>query len=63
MFLTDEDLTELTGYQRPAPIRKWLDKHGYRYEIARNGWPRVLKIAVEARLGVMNKNEPRLNLA
>ena len=63
MFLTDDDLVRLTGYLRPAAIRRWLDAHGYKYEIARNGWPRVLKCAVEARLGAVSNREPRLNLA
>jgi hypothetical protein len=65
MFLSDADLKDLTGYQRPAPIKRWLAKNGYRYEVAANGWPRVLKAAVEARLGFYaGKNpEPRINFA
>lgn len=42
MFLTDAELKELTGYQRPKQIMRWLSQHGYRYEVAADGWPRVL---------------------
>jgi hypothetical protein len=63
MFLTDDELTDLTGYQRNSSICLWLDRHGYRYEIDARGKPRVLRQVVEVRLGLKPTNEPRLNLA
>jgi len=64
MFLTDTELKELTGYQRPGAVRRWLTKHGYKFEEASTGWPRVLRSAVCARLGDSSySNEPRLRLA
>jgi hypothetical protein len=62
MFLTDQELKDLTGYERPKAVRKWLDENGYRYDVAQTGWPRVLRDAVCARLGQPSKREPRLNL-
>ena len=62
MFLTDAELIALTGYQRPAFVIRWLSQYGYRFEIAANGWPRVLRAVVEARLGNLQRHEPRLNL-
>ncbi|WP_075322569.1 DUF4224 domain-containing protein [Acidithiobacillus albertensis] len=51
MFLTKEQLQELTGYQnRPHQIR-WLKDHAYPFEIAADGRPRVLTAAVLAKLG------------
>ena len=62
MFLTESELVELSGYERPTAIRRWLDNRGYRYEVARDGWPKVLRDIVYARLGTVQK-APRLNLA
>lgn len=64
MFLTDAELRELTGYQRPAAVCRWLLANGYAFEKASTGWPRVLRSAVCAKLGDSSySNEPRLRLA
>jgi hypothetical protein len=66
MFLTRADLTELTGYQRPAAMMRWLTQYGYPYAVGSDGWPRVMVDAVRARLiGLQSiqKPEPRLRLA
>lgn len=63
MFLTEDELKELTGWMRPGKIKQWLDQNGYRYETSRDGWPRVLRDVVWARLGAPQRKEPRLNLA
>lgn len=66
MFLTRADLIELTGYQRPAAIMRWLTKNGYPFAVAGDGWPRVMADAVRARLIGLNsiqKPQPRLRLA
>ena len=62
MFLTEEELKDLTGYQRPKAIMRWLKEHGYRFEVSAYGWPKVLRDAVCARLGIQTPNSPRLNL-
>lgn len=51
MFLTDEELEELTTYRtRPKQIA-WLKTNGYPFEIGGNGRARVLKAMVLAKLG------------
>jgi len=32
-----EQLVELTGYERPASQRRWLERHGIKYAIRRDG--------------------------
>ena len=51
MFLTRDELKQLTGYKRPSAIRRWLGQNGYEYEVARDGYPRVLSDAVTKKLG------------
>lgn len=51
-FLDDANLTQLTGYDRPADRRRWLKKRGWVFEVAANGQPVVARQYAEARLGV-----------
>lgn len=63
MFLTQDDLKILTGYESPARQRKWLDSHGWIYEISRNGRVVVLRSYVESKLSdVAKKPAPVMNL-
>lgn len=52
MLLNKNELIDLTGYFRPKAQTKWLTTNGYKYEIAADGRPRVLKSVVEKKLGV-----------
>lgn len=64
MFLTREELIELTGGRRPSSVCHWLDRQGIRYAIARDGWPRVLRSVILVHLGAPSaNNEPQLHLA
>jgi len=51
MFLNQQELHELTGYKRPSSMRRWLGENGYRYDVARDGYPRVLRAFVTEKLG------------
>lgn len=64
MFLTNNDLTQLTGLKRPSAIRRWLKSEGFKYAVGADNWPRVLTSAVTARLGEQAPVErvPRLRL-
>jgi hypothetical protein len=63
MFLTIEELRELTGWKRPAKVMEWLADNGYLFKIGGDGWPRVLREAVCASLsGQITKPEPRMHL-
>lgn len=64
MFLTDDELTFLTGYKLPSAQIRWLRERGWRYEENRIGRPRVARAYCESRLGVKTlaedpSNEPR----
>lgn len=64
MFLTDAELTELTGYKRPADQRRWLTEHAWIFEISRTGRPRVLSSYVENKMsGIETKRQPVLRTA
>lgn len=52
MFLKEPDLQKLTGYKRPSAMRRWLARNGYRFDVARDGYPQVLVSQVEKRQGV-----------
>jgi hypothetical protein len=50
LFLTRDELVELSGAKQRSRVALWLRGAGYRFETAADGWPRVLRAAVEARL-------------
>lgn len=49
MFLTRNELRDLSGYKRKAEIGRWLTENRYQWEPDRFGWPKVLRLSVEAR--------------
>lgn len=66
IFLTSEELQQLTGYSRPAAQRRWIESHGYLHEIDAKGRPVVLRDHLSSRLGgtlAPTTREPRLRLA
>lgn len=64
MFLTQEDLTDLCGRKRKASVREWLDAEHIPYLVGADGWPRVSRAVICARLGesLQPAREPRLHL-
>lgn len=52
LFLTADELAELTGYTAPRSQRKWLDANGYRYAVNANNQPKVARDYLLSRLGV-----------
>lgn len=67
-FLSQKDLKDLTGLQRPSAVVRWLDNQKIRYLLAADGWPRVLRVTVIERLGFksdysfVDSNEPKVRL-
>ncbi|MES9868340.1 MAG: DUF4224 domain-containing protein [Sedimenticola sp.] len=57
MFLSKDELKELTGYSRPSSHRWWLVDNGYPFEVGADGYPRVMVACVTQRLGA--NAEPR----
>ena len=69
IFLTADELRELTGYRTPTHQRRWLDAHRIPYLISGKGQPRILRALLVARLGGATiseqppaAREPRLHL-
>lgn len=50
MFLTRDELRELTGYQLHAYQRHWLTAHGWKFERSATGRPIVLRAYAESRM-------------
>jgi hypothetical protein len=60
MFLTPEELADLTGYSLPSKQREWLDARGWVYEVSAFGRVKVLRRYAEMRLGIpVGAAEPR----
>lgn len=63
MFLTREEVAELTGYQKSAYQQRWLDAEKLGYMVDSEGHPKVLREVVLQRLGGQRKKAgPELRL-
>lgn len=60
IFLTGEELAELTGYSRPHDQRRWLDAEGWRFVENAARRPIVSRAYAEARLGGAAAEDTRL---
>lgn len=58
MFLNEDELRELTGYQLPSAQRRWLTKRSWNFEVSAFGKPKVLKAYAEQRMGMVTTNSP-----
>ncbi len=50
IFLTAEELVEVTGYKHAASQREWLDKNGWHYVLNAAGKPIVGRKYAEMRM-------------
>jgi len=50
MFLSLEELKQLTGYIRPTAQIRWLTERGYKYDVRADGAPVVLTDEIGKRL-------------
>ena len=62
MFLTRDELRELSGYKRRSDQARWLRENGYPFELDKDGNPKVPRAAVESRFQVKTGG-PKLRLA
>ncbi|MBI6948756.1 DUF4224 domain-containing protein [Pseudomonas koreensis] len=63
MFLTPEEVADLTGYKRPAAQIRWLTTERYGFAVGGDGHPKVLRQVVIGRMGgVQSRKEPELRL-
>lgn len=51
MFLTPDELLDLTGLKRPTAQYLWLRDNGWPVELDARKRPRLLRSVVEARMG------------
>lgn len=63
MFLSKDQLEELTDRSRPTAQIRWLEANGYPFDISAEGVPKVLCSVVENRLGGTIERKPKLRLA
>ena len=49
MFLTADQLRDLTGYKKPALQRRWLADNGFSFEVRSDGRPIVSRSYYENR--------------
>lgn len=67
MFLSNDELRELSGYQKPTAQMRWLEAQGIAYLVGGDGLIKVLRSVVIARLGgtapaEAKAREPQLRL-
>lgn len=55
MFLSHDDIVNLTGYKRSSCQIKWLLRNGIKYLTACDGKPRVLVSQIESVIGAEAK--------
>ena len=53
MFLTAEEIADLTGIKRPSAQVLWLRSNGWPVEVDVAGRPKLLRAVVEARMGAV----------
>ena len=64
MFLTANELQELSGYQKPALQIRWLADNGYSFDVRGDGKPVVSRAHYEGRHCAPNRARPSaFNLA
>lgn len=59
LFLTPEELQQLTGYQRNADQRRWLTNHGWKFEVSAIGKAIVSRQHAEAMLAGAREEQKR----
>ncbi len=60
MFLSHDELIELTGYKQPSKQVEWLRSYAIRVYVDRTGHPRVLRSDLESN-GCQKRTTPDLD--
>lgn len=58
LFLSGNEIHELTGYMRPADQVKWLKARGWKFETSAVGRPVVLRAFAQAQMGKATDDPP-----
>lgn len=59
-IVTEEDLCEISGHWTREGLKAWLTNNGITFVIAKNGWPRVHRKALERAFGVQHEEKPQV---
>jgi hypothetical protein len=59
VFLTSQQLEQLTGHRRPSAQRRWLDERGWRYDFNAKGHLIVHELEAERKLCSSGAKERR----
>lgn len=62
LCLTKDELREISSYKQKGAITRWLRENRYPFELDKDGWPKVPRMAWESRFQVKTGG-PRLRLA
>jgi hypothetical protein len=62
MFLTPNEICELTGYVRASAQRRWLTRQGIRFWVRADGKPAVVVDQVIQKSSVPQKWQPDLSV-
>ena len=65
MFMTPQEVADLTGYQKPSAQMRWLTAEKFGFVVGGDGHPKVLRDVVLSRLGAVRstRKEPQLMLS
>ncbi len=63
LFLSRDELQELTGYRQAAAQMRWLTDRGWRFEVGGDGRPKVARAEQERRMLGSRTRTKELNLA
>lgn len=55
LFLSRQELEEMTGYKISAKQQQWLRKEGINFAVAKSGKPKVMRSAVYDKFGASNE--------
>lgn len=58
MFLTDDQLNQLTDLKRPKDQIRWLRANEFKYMIGASGRPKVLRSEVEIQMSTCRPDQP-----
>lgn len=56
LFLSRNELVELTGFKASHCQARWLDRNRWRYVLNAHGEPRVARAHFDDRMGCINKS-------
>ncbi len=59
IFLTPDEVKDLTGFQRPSKQIEWLRENGFAYRVAADGHARVLREHVSQMMGLSTGGKAR----